>query len=170
MMPFACLLSTCPLGSFHHMRSWPRGGLPNRLAHAATFASRLTHLSSARFPGRQQFLKAHALEVLLRILFCIVVRRSIAGVAFARDFLEVNFSRTYLLLEPELFHLQMLHFPTSTARQDALDCRRVTVDLYVNVVAELPAELRYSKNFATHLQRSIQFWFRTRQSDTRLNS
>ena len=38
MIPFACLHSTCPFGPVHHMRSWPRGGLPNRLAHAATFS------------------------------------------------------------------------------------------------------------------------------------
>ena len=34
----------------------------------------------------------------------LAVCQSITGVAVARDFLVVNFSRTYLLLEPELFH------------------------------------------------------------------
>ena len=99
-----------------------------------------------------------------------MVRHSIAGVAFARDFLEVNFSRTYLLLEPDLFHLQMLHFPTSTARQDAFDRRRITVDLDLHVISELPAELRNTKNLATHFQRCIQSSLSARQSDTRLSS
>ena len=107
-----------------------------------------THLPSARSAGRQQLLKAHVLEVLLRIVFCAVVRQSITGPVFARDFLEVNFSRGHLLLEPELFHLQELYFPTSTALQDALDCRRITVDLDLNVISGLRAKLRNTKNFA----------------------
>ena len=49
---------------------------------------------SARSGGRQQLLKAHVLEVLLRISFCVVVRQSTAGVAFSRDFLALP-ERTY---------------------------------------------------------------------------
>ena len=71
--------------------------------------------------------------------------------------MEIECSRAYLLLEPELFQLQVLDLPTSTARQDALHCRRATADLYGNVVPELPPDLRYSKKFATHLQRSVEF-------------
>ena len=47
MIPFACLLSTCPFGPVHHMRSWPRCGLPNKLAHAATFSANVHALPSA---------------------------------------------------------------------------------------------------------------------------
>ena len=75
-----------------------------------------------------------------------------------------------LLLEPELFHLQVLDFPTSTARQGAFDCRRITVDLDLNVISELPAELRNTKNFEAHLQRSIPFGLSTQESDTSLSS
>ena len=38
-----------------------------------------------------------------------------------------------------------------TARQDALDGRRVAVFVYLDVVPELPAELRYSAYSANHL-------------------
>ena len=54
MIPFACLHSTCPFGPVHHMRSWPRGGLPNRLAHAATF--------SVKVHAHRQFVQCSMLD------------------------------------------------------------------------------------------------------------
>ena len=93
------------------------------------------------------------LEVILCFFFDAVVQ-SIAWFVYARDLMEVNFSRAYLLLEPELFHLQVLHIPASTTR-------RITVDLDLHVISEPPAELRNTMNFATHLQRSIQFGLST---------
>ena len=68
------------------------------------------------------------------------------------------------------FTSKCVTFPTSTARQDAFDRRRITVDLDLHVIYELPAELRNTKNLATHLQRCIQFSLSARQSDTRLSS
>ena len=152
------------------MRSQPRSGLPNKLAHAATSSVMIHEPPSAKSPGRQQLLNAHMLEVFLRILFSVVVRQSITGVAFERDSLEVNFSRTHLLLEPELFHLQVLHSLASTARQDS-DRRRITPLILISMSS--PSSLQnceITKNFATHFQRCTQFSLSARQSDTRLSS
>ena len=96
------------------MRSPPRRELPDRLAHAATSFDQIHALGqlAGRFmPTFAQRLQAPVLEVLLSIFFCVVVRQIIAHVVFARDLVEINFSGAHLLLEPELFQLQMLHFP-----------------------------------------------------------
>ena len=161
------------------MRSPPRRGLPDGLAHAATsfdqihalgqLAGRLISASGRFMPTFAQRLQAHVLEVLLCILFCAMVRQSIVQVV-PETLWKINFYRAHLLLEPELLELQMLHFPASTARQDAFDCRRITVDLNLHVISELPTELRNTKIFAAHLQRSIQFGLSNRQRNTRLNS
>ena len=43
----------CPIGPVHHMRSQPGGGLPNRLAHAATFSVNVHALSLGKLAGRR---------------------------------------------------------------------------------------------------------------------
>ena len=57
---------------------------------------------SASLAGRRHALNALALEVLLRFLRGIVVRSSVTGVHVSGDLLEVDFSRAYLLWEPQL--------------------------------------------------------------------
>ena len=79
--------------------------------------------------------------------------------------MEINISRAYLLLEPELFHLQMLHFPHP--RRAKMPFTAEESPLILTSIPELPAELRTTKNFATDLQRSIQFGLSTRQSGSR---
>ena len=183
MFTFACFPPMPAWTLFHLIVSQPRGGLPTRLAHAAAaflnqiqapplgqLAGRVTSASGRPMPTFAQRLQAHVLEVLLCIFFRAVVRQSIAWVVLPRDLVDVNFSRAYLLLEPELFHLQVLHVPASMACQDAFDCRRNTVDLDLHGISELPTKLRNTKYFAARLQRSIQFGLSTRQNDTRLSS
>ena len=61
---------------------------------------------------------------------------------------------------------QSCFLPTSTARQDALHCRGVSVNRTLHVVPELSAEVRFSKNTATNFKRCDKFGFGSRRSNS----
>ena len=137
---------------------WSRFTLPSSASSLDVSFS----ASGRALPTFAQRRQAHILEVLLCIFFCVVVRQSVAWGVFARDLVEINISRAYLLLEPELFHLQVLLF--LHPRRAKMPFTAEESPLILTSIPELPADLRNTKNFATDLQRSIQFGLSTRPS------
>ena len=89
------------------------------------------HAVTAKGVASQQ---ARACSCLLMCLKCFFASslmwwcvKASLGLFMRQTLRKSTFSRACLLLQRELFHFQVLHFPASTAQKDVFDRRRVTV-------------------------------------------